>query len=47
MNRRRSVDVLRNPITMSQSRPVVPTGVTRAGTPEAEVLADLDIPPLD
>ncbi len=37
------VDVLRDPITMSRSRPVVPTASPVPGRPEAEVLADLGI----
>jgi crotonobetainyl-CoA:carnitine CoA-transferase CaiB-like acyl-CoA transferase len=39
------VDVLRNPITMSRSRPVVPTASPVPGRADAEVLAELGIPP--
>jgi crotonobetainyl-CoA:carnitine CoA-transferase CaiB-like acyl-CoA transferase len=38
------VDVVRNPITMSRSRPVVPTASPVPGRPEADVLAALGIP---
>ena len=43
---RGDVDVLRNPITMSRSRPVAPTASPVPGRPVDEVLADLGIPPL-
>jgi crotonobetainyl-CoA:carnitine CoA-transferase CaiB-like acyl-CoA transferase len=41
------VDVLRNPITMSRSRPVTATSSPRPGRDRADVLAELDLPPLD
>ena len=44
---RGEVDVLRNPITMSRSRPVVPTASPIPGRPVGEVLDELGIPPLD
>ena len=44
---RGDVDVLRNPITMSESRPVVPGASPVPGRPDAEVFAALDIPSPD
>jgi crotonobetainyl-CoA:carnitine CoA-transferase CaiB-like acyl-CoA transferase len=44
---RGSVDVLRNPITMTRSRPVAPTSSPRPGRDRADVLAELGLPPLD
>jgi crotonobetainyl-CoA:carnitine CoA-transferase CaiB-like acyl-CoA transferase len=44
---RGDVDVLRNPITMSRSRPVVPTASPVPGRPVRDVLDELGIPPLD
>jgi crotonobetainyl-CoA:carnitine CoA-transferase CaiB-like acyl-CoA transferase len=44
---RGSVDVLRNPITMSRSRPVTATPSPRPGRARADVLAELGLPPLD
>ena len=41
---RGDVDVLRNPITMSESGPVVPTASPVPGRPTEDVLADLGIP---
>jgi crotonobetainyl-CoA:carnitine CoA-transferase CaiB-like acyl-CoA transferase len=40
---RGEVDVLRNPITMSASKPVVPTASPVPGRPEAEIFAELGI----
>jgi crotonobetainyl-CoA:carnitine CoA-transferase CaiB-like acyl-CoA transferase len=44
---RGDVDVLRNPITMSRSRPVVPTASPVPGRPEREVFEELGIPSPD
>jgi crotonobetainyl-CoA:carnitine CoA-transferase CaiB-like acyl-CoA transferase len=44
---RGDVDVLRNPITMSESRPVVPTASPVPGRPTEDVFADLGIPSPD
>ena len=44
---RGAVDVLRNPITMSRSRPVATTTSPRPGRDRDEVLAELGLPPLD
>jgi crotonobetainyl-CoA:carnitine CoA-transferase CaiB-like acyl-CoA transferase len=44
---RGDVDVLRNPITMSESRPVVPTASPVPGRPEGEIFAELGIPSPD
>jgi crotonobetainyl-CoA:carnitine CoA-transferase CaiB-like acyl-CoA transferase len=41
------VDVLRNPITMSRSRPVTATSSPRPGLDRADVLAALGLQPLD
>ena len=41
------VEVLRNPITMSRSRPVTATSSPRPGRDRDEVLAELGLPPLD
>jgi crotonobetainyl-CoA:carnitine CoA-transferase CaiB-like acyl-CoA transferase len=41
------VDVLRNPITMSRSRPVTPTSSPRPGRAHVDVVAELGLPPLD
>jgi crotonobetainyl-CoA:carnitine CoA-transferase CaiB-like acyl-CoA transferase len=41
------VDVVRNPITMSRSQPVTATSSPRPGRDRADVLAELDLPPLD
>jgi formyl-CoA transferase len=44
---RGDVDVLRNPITMSRSRPVVPTASPVPGRPAADVFDELGIPSPD
>jgi crotonobetainyl-CoA:carnitine CoA-transferase CaiB-like acyl-CoA transferase len=44
---RGDVDVLRNPITMSRSKPVVPSASPVPGRPEAEIFAELGIPSPD
>ena len=44
---RGDVDVLRNPITMSESRPAVPTASPVPGRSEAEIFAELGIPSPD
>jgi crotonobetainyl-CoA:carnitine CoA-transferase CaiB-like acyl-CoA transferase len=44
---RGEVDVLRNPITMSRSRPVVPTASPVPGRPERDVFEELGIPSPD
>ena len=44
---RGDVDVLRNPITMSRSRPVAPTASPVPGRPAGDVFADLGIPTPD
>ena len=44
---RGDVDVLRNPITMSESRPVVPTASPVPGRPPEGIYADLGIPSPD
>ena len=41
------VDVLRNPITMSRSRPVPTSSSPRPGRDRNEVLAELGLPALD
>ncbi len=44
---RGDVDVLRNPITMSRSRPVVPTASPVPGRPAADIFDELGIPSPD
>jgi crotonobetainyl-CoA:carnitine CoA-transferase CaiB-like acyl-CoA transferase len=44
---RGSVDVLRNPITMSRSQPVTTTSSPRPGRDRDEVLAEFGLPSLD